>query len=268
MRRTKIVATIGPACQDIETLTRMAEAGMDVARLNFSHGNREMHAENAELVRRAASAAGRQVAILQDLPGPKIRIGRLEDDIAELKPGEKLILLCGNNTVGNGERMSVSWSGLASAVDPEDIIYLADGAIRLRVKNVREGDGEVETAVEIGGTVASRQGLNIPGSTRGLPAVPEEDLDMLRFGESIGVDLVALSFVRTAEDVTKVREHTRLPLVAKIEKPQAVDAAEEIIRAADCVMVARGDLGIELPIEDVPILQKRLLEQAGRLARP
>ena len=164
--------------------------------------------------------------------------------------------------------MSVSWGGLASAVDPDDIIYLADGAIRLRVKTVREGDGEVETAVEIGGTVASRQGLNIPGSTRGLPAVPEEDLDMLRFGESIGVDLVALSFVRTAEDVTSVRRHTRLPLIAKIEKPQAVDAAEEIIRAADCVMVARGDLGIELPIEDVPIVQKQLLRIAGRLARP
>jgi pyruvate kinase len=269
MRRTKIVATIGPACRDLETLSRMVEAGLDVARLNFSHGNRELHAENAELVRQAASAAGRQVAILQDLPGPKIRIGRLQDDIAELKPGEKLVLMCGeNSTVGNGERMAVSWGGLASAVDPQDIIYLADGAIRLRVQSVREGDGEVETAVEIGGTVASRQGLNIPGSTRGLPAVPEEDLDMLRFGESIGVDLVALSFVRTAEDVTSVRRHTRLPLIAKIEKPQAVDSAEEIIRAADCVMVARGDLGIELPIEDVPIVQKQLLRTAGRLARP
>jgi pyruvate kinase len=269
MRRTKIVATIGPACRDLETLTRMVDAGLDVARLNFSHGNRELHAENADLVRRAATAAGRQVAILQDLPGPKIRIGRLEDDIAELKPGEKLVLMCGaNSTVGNGERMAVSWGGLAAAVDPDDIIYLADGAIRLRVQTVREGDGEVETAVEIGGTVASRQGLNIPGSTRGLPAVPEEDLDMLRFGESIGVDLVALSFVRTAEDVTSVRRHTRLPLIAKIEKPQAVDSAEEIIRAADCVMVARGDLGIELPIEDVPIVQKQLLRTAGKLARP
>src|SRR6185437_13983692 len=192
-----------------------------------------------------------------------------EDDIAELKPGEKLVLMCGaNSVVGNGERMSVSWGGLANAVDPEDIIYLADGAIRLRVKAVREGDGEVETAVEIGGAVSSRQGLNLPGSTRGLPAVPEQDLDMLRFGESIGVDLVAPSFVRTAEDVTSVRRHTRLPLIAKIEKPQAVDSAEEIIRAADCVMVARGDLGIELPIEDVPIVQKQLLRVAGRLARP
>jgi pyruvate kinase len=269
MRRTKIVATIGPASRDQETLTRMVEAGLDVARLNFSHGDRELHAENAQRVRAAASAAGRQVAILQDLPGPKIRIGSLQDDLAELKPGEQLVLTCGSNSKpGNGEVMSVSWGGLAGAVDPEDVIYLADGAIRLRVKTVREDDGEIETLVEIGGTVASRQGLNIPGSTRGLAAVPEEDLDMLRFGESIGVDLVALSFVRTAEDVSSVRKHTRLPLIAKIEKPQAVDSAEEIIRAADCVMVARGDLGIELPIEEVPMAQKQLLRVAGRLARP
>jgi pyruvate kinase len=267
-RRTKIVATIGPASRDPDTLARMVEAGMDVARLNFSHGNREIHAENAERIRAAANRAGRQVAILQDLPGPKIRIGKLKDEIAELKPGEKLVLVCGSDEPGTEERISVSWRGLASTVDPGDVIYLADGAIRLRVQGIRDGDSELETLVEIGGSVASRQGLNIPGSTRGLPAVPEEDLDMLRFGESIGVDVVALSFVRTAEDVTDVRKHTRLPLVAKIEKPQAVDAAEEIIRAADCVMVARGDLGIELPIEEVPILQKRLLEQAGRLARP
>jgi pyruvate kinase len=266
MRRTKIVATIGPASRDPETLTRMVEAGLDVARLNFSHGNREIHAENAERVRAAADQVGRQVAILQDLPGPKLRIGALGQDIAELKPGEVLTLVCGSTDVGDERRMSVSWAGLAEAVDPEDVVYLADGAIRLRVKHVRTG--EIDTLVEVGGTVASRQGLNIPGSTRGLAAVPEEDLDMLRFGESIGVDVVALSFVRAAEDIESVRRHTRLPLIAKIEKPQAVDAAEEIIRAADTVMVARGDLGIELPIEDVPIVQKQLLRIAGRLARP
>ena len=268
MRRTKIVATIGPASREPETLRRMVDAGMDVARLNFSHGNRETHAENARRVRQAANAVGRQVAILQDLPGPKIRIGAVEDGITELKPGEKLVLRCGNDDVGNGEWLSVSWGGLAGAVDPDDIVYLADGAIRLRVTRVSSGNGEIETAVEVGGSVASRQGLNIPGTTRGVPAVPEEDLDMLRFGESINVDLVALSFVRTAEDLSSVRRHTRLPLIAKIEKPQAVDVAEEIIRAADCVMVARGDLGIELPIEDVPIVQKQLLRVAGRLARP
>jgi pyruvate kinase len=267
MRRTKIVATIGPASRDPETLERMVEAGLDVARLNFSHGSREIHAENAERIRTAASKVGRQVAILQDLPGPKLRIGTLKDDIADLKPGEQLVLIAGSDDVGDASRMSVAWPGFAGACDPNDVIYLADGAIRLRVQAIRN-DHEVATVVEIGGSVASRQGLNMPGSTRGLPAVPEEDLDMLKFGESIGVDLVALSFVRAAEDVTTVRKHTRLPLIAKIEKPQAVDAAEDIIHAADCVMVARGDLGIELPVEDVPMVQKHLLRVAGKLARP
>jgi pyruvate kinase len=246
----------------------MVEAGMDVARLNFSHGSREIHAENAERIRDAAGRTGRQVAILQDLPGPKLRIGAIKNDLAELRPGDRLVLAGGSDQPGDKQRMSVSWSGLADAVDRDDVIYLADGAIRLRVNGVHENDGEVETLIEIGGAVASRQGLNIPGSTRGLEALPEEDLGMLKFGESIGVDLVALSFVRTAEDVSSVRRHTRLPLIAKIEKPQAVNAAEEIIRAADCVMVARGDLGIELPIADVPMAQKQLLRIAGRLARP
>ena len=267
-RRTKIVATIGPASREPEVLQQLIEAGLDVARFNFSHGTRELHAENAQRVRAAAEAVGRSVAILQDLPGPKLRIGALRDDIAELKPGERLSLVCGSTEVGDHTRMSVSWPGLAEAVDPEDVIYLADGAIRLRVDAIRRGVGEIDTSVEVGGTVATRQGLNIPGSTRGLAAVPEEDIDMLHFGESIGVDAVALSFVREAEDVLEVRKHTRLPLIAKIEKPQAVENATEIIRAADVVMVARGDLGIELPIEDVPIVQKQLLRTAGRLARP
>ncbi len=268
MRRTKIVATIGPASEDPETLTAMVRAGVDVARLNFSHGTRETHAENARRVREAAARANRQVAILQDLPGPKIRLGALRDGIAELRPGDTLILCCGSEEAGDERRMSVTWPGLAAAVEPADVIYLADGAIRLRVAGVREENGEIETKVEIGGPVASRQGLNIPGSTRGLPAVPDDDLEMLSFGEKIGVDAVALSFVRTAEDIATVRAHTRLPLIAKIEKPQAVEQAEEIIHAADCVMVARGDLGIELPIEEVPMVQKRLLRLAGHLARP
>jgi pyruvate kinase len=246
----------------------MVEAGLDVARLNFSHANREVHAESAERIRAVASRVGRQVAILQDLPGPKLRIGAIRDGIADLKPGEKLVLLAGADIEGDDKRMAVTWPGFADAVDPGDVVYLADGAIRLRVSAVRPGEKEVDTVVEIGGSVATRQGLNIPGSTRGLEAVPEEDLEMLKFGESIGVDLVALSFVRTAEDITYVRRHTRLPLIAKIEKPQAVDSAEEIIRTADCVMVARGDLGIELPVEDVPMVQKQLLRIAGRLARP
>ncbi len=268
MRRTKIVATIGPACRDAEVLVRMVEAGLDVARLNFSHGTREEHAENVALVRAAAKRAGRPVAILQDLPGPKLRIGPLREDLVDLRPGSQLTLRCGSEEPGDAERLSVSWPDLPGVVSPKDIIYLADGRIRLRVTRVRSGDCEVDTNVEIGGALASRQGLNIPGSTRGLPAVPHEDLELLRFGESIGVDMVALSFVREPSDVVEVRKHTRTPLIAKIEKPQAVENAEELIRVADCVMVARGDLGIELPIEDVPVVQKQLLRIAGQLARP
>jgi pyruvate kinase len=268
VRRTKIVATIGPACRDPETLVRMADAGMDVARLNFSHGSREEHAENAERVRAAAGRAGRPVAVLQDLPGPKLRIGPLRNDIAELRTGEALTLTCGDDGVGDATRMSVAWPGLADNLGAGDVLYLADGSVRLTVERVRAGDREIDCNVDQGGTVASRQGLNVPGSTAGLPAVPQDDLDMLAFGEKIGVDAVALSFVREAGDVRAVRDHTRLPLVAKIEKPQAVADIEEITRAADVVMVARGDLGIELAIEDVPIIQKRVLALSGRLARP
>jgi pyruvate kinase len=268
-RRTKIVATIGPASRDPEMLVRMVEAGMDVARLNFSHGSAEEHAETADRVREAANRAGRSVAVLQDLPGPKLRIGPLKDGIAELKPGDHLTFVCGaDGFEGDSTRMSISWAGLAESVTTGEVLYLADGAVRLRVTTTRAGDGEIDAEVEIGGSVASRQGLNIPGEAASLPSVPAEDLKHLETGERIGVDIVALSFVRRAEDVTSVRKHTRLPLVAKIEKPQAVQNAEEIVRAADCVMVARGDLGIELRIEEVPIVQKQVIALAGALARP
>jgi pyruvate kinase len=269
MRRTKIVATIGPASRDPEVLVRMVEAGMDVARLNFSHGTADEHAETARLVREAAGRAGRQVAILQDLPGPKLRIGPLVDGIAELKPGDNLTFVCGaNGFEGDAKRMAITWAGLADTVEAGEIVYLADGAVRLRVTGTRAGDGEIDAEVEVGGAVASRQGLNIPGETASLPSVPEEDLVHVRTGEKIGVDLVALSFVRRAEDITFLRKHTRLPLIAKIEKPQAVQRAEEIVRAADCVMIARGDLGIEMQIWEVPIVQKQVIALAGALARP
>jgi pyruvate kinase len=269
MRRTKIVATIGPASRDPEVLVQMIEAGMDVARLNFSHGSAEEHAETADRVRDAANRAGRSVAILQDLPGPKLRIGKLVDGIAELKPGDEVTFVCGENEgEGDARRMYITWAGLADTVERDEVMYLADGAVRMRIASTRPGDGEIDAVVEIGGSVASRQGLNIPGETAALPSVPEEDLKHLATGERIGVDLVALSFVRRAEDIEFVRKHTRLPLIAKIEKPQAVQRAEEIVRAADCVMVARGDLGIEMRIEEVPIVQKQIISLAGALARP
>jgi pyruvate kinase len=271
-RKTKIVATIGPASRDPETLVRMVAAGMDVARLNSSHGTADEHAETIDRIRTAAGRAGRQVAVLQDLPGPKLRIGKLRDGIAELKPGDMVTFQCGaeNGSAPEGDptRMTIAWAGLAAAVHPEEVMYLADGAVRLRVLRTRPADGEIDACVEIGGAVASRQGLNIPGEAATLPSVPEADFEHLATGERIGVDMVALSFVRRPEDISLIREHTRLPLIAKIEKPQAVERIEAIVRAADCVMVARGDLGIELRIEDVPLVQKRVLKLAGSLARP
>ncbi len=269
MRRTKIVATIGPASRSPETLLRMVEAGMDVARLNYSHGTLDEHAETIRRVRDAAGRVGRPVAVLQDLPGPKLRIGPLLEDVVELTPGEPLTITADSEEiVGDARHMSVSWGGLADALEENAVLYLADGSVRLRVTAARPSSHEVDTIVEVGGAVASRQGLNIPGPVDSLPSVPEEDFELLRHGESIGVDMVALSFVQRPEDVEAVREHTRLPLIAKMEKPQAVQRAAEILKAADCLMVARGDLGIELPIERVPIVQKQLLELAGWMARP
>src|SRR5580658_8824682 len=269
MRRTKIVATIGPASREPGTLLRLVHAGMDVARLNYSHGTLEEHAETAERVRDAAGRVGRPVAILQDLPGPKLRIGPLREDVVELTAGERLTITGGEtDELGDAHQMSITWEGLADSMSPGEVMYLADGSVRLRVVEARAAAHEVDAEVEVGGAVASRQGLNIPGPIDALPAVRAEDLELLRHGESIGVDMVALSFVRSPQDIEQVREHTRLPLIAKMEKPQAVEHAEEILRAADCVMVARGDLGIELPIEKVPIVQKELLRLAGWLARP
>ncbi|MEA2124511.1 MAG: pyruvate kinase [Solirubrobacteraceae bacterium] len=268
LRRTKIVATIGPASREPEVLVRMVDAGLDVARLNFSHGSAEEHAETAERVRDASGRAGRQVAILQDLPGPKLRIGMLREDVVELKPGDLVTFTCGGDDPGTGDaaHMHIAWAGLASAVTVDEVLYLADGAVRLRAVAVRPD--EFDAQVEIGGAVASRQGVNLPGEVTDLPSVPEEDLAHLVTGERIGVDLVALSFVRRAEEITELRQHTRLPLIAKIEKPQAVERIEEIVHAADCVMVARGDLGIELRIEEVPLVQKRVIACAGSMARP
>jgi pyruvate kinase len=269
VRRTKIVATIGPASRDPEVLVRMVEAGMDVARLNFSHGTAEQHADTAQRVRTAAGRAGRAVALLQDLPGPKLRIGQLTGGIAELTPGDRITFTCGTDgATGDAGHMHISWAGLADSVEAQEVMYLADGAVRLRVLETRPGEQELDAVVEVGGTVASRQGLNIPGEVTELPSVPEEDLEHLRAGEEIGVDLVALSFVRRAEEVTALRRHTRLPLIAKIEKPQAVERIEDVVRASDCVMVARGDLGIELRIEEVPLVQKRVIATAGSMARP
>ena len=238
---------------------------MDVARLNFSHGDAETHAETARRVRDAAGRAGRQVVDPAGPAGAQAAHRRARGRPGRAQAGRCVDVRLRRARRGQRGADVHRLAGLAESVDTDEIMYLADGRIRLRVQSARPGDGEIDAMVEIGGAVASRQGLNIPGEAASLPSVPAEDLEHVRTGEKIGVDLVALSFVRRAEDITSLREHTRLPLIAKIEKPQAVQRAEEIVRAADCVMVARGDLGIELRIEDVPIVQKQV-HRAGRRA--
>jgi pyruvate kinase len=253
-------------------LERMIAAGMDMARLNFAHGSIEEHAETVEMIRAASGRVGREVGILQDIPGPKLRIGPVENGVCEL-PVDGRLVLTPAHVVGTPERLPVEWRGFAEIVEPGDVAYLADGAIRLRVKDV--SDGDVVTVVEVGGAVASRQGINLPNVTVSLPAVSEEDLERVDAGVQMGVDAVALSFVRRREDLDPVRERLshypygyEVPLIAKIEKPQAAANAAEIIDAANGLMVARGDLGIELPIEDVPLVQKRLIHLAGERSKP
>jgi pyruvate kinase len=270
MRSTKIVATIGPASREPHVLERMIAAGVDVARLNFAHGTPEQHAETAGRVRAAAERAGRVVAILGDLPGPKLRLGPVAGGVAELPRGARVVLTP-DTVEGTADRLPVAWRGFSEIVGEGDVCYLADGAVRLRVDAVEDGD--VVARIEVGGTVASRQGINLPNVTMSLPAVSADDLALIDAGLEMGVDFVALSFVRRREDLDPVREHLReraveLPLIAKIEKPQAAANADEIVEAADGVMIARGDLGIELPIEEVPLVQKRILALAGRRATP
>ena len=270
MRSTKIVATIGPASLEVDVLTAMIVAGMDVARLNFAHGTREQHSEIAGRIRAAAERAGRDVAILGDLPGPKLRLGPVAGGVTELGRGTRVVLTP-DEIEGTPERLPVAWRGFAELVDAGDVCYLADGAVRLRVDEI--SDQDVVTKVEVGGSVASRQGLNLPNVTVSLPAVSAEDISLIDAGLEMGLDFFALSFVRRREDLDPVREHlaqreVEVPLIAKIEKPQAAANGEEIIEAADGIMIARGDLGIELPIEEVPLVQKRLLALAGRRATP
>jgi pyruvate kinase len=269
IRSTKIVATIGPASRETDVLKRMVDAGMDVARLNFAHGSPEQHAETVERIRAAASAAGREVAVLQDVPGPKLRMGPVPDDVIQLGGGSEVVLVPGEDEQPGDGRLPVAWPGFAELVEPGQVVYLADGAIRLRVEQVVSE--EVHARVEVGGTLVSRQGINLPNVTVSLPAVSGEDLAMIDAGLAMGVDFIALSFVRRREDLEPVRAHLgdrAVPLIAKIEKPAAANNAEEIIAYADGVMVARGDLGIELPIEEVPLVQKRILYVAGRKLKP
>jgi pyruvate kinase len=267
-RRTKIIATVGPASWDDDTLARLIEAGADVLRLNFSHADRERHAHTVASIRAAAERAGREVAVLGDLPGPKLRIGELRDDVAELETGMH-VQLTPHQVEGDRETIPVDWPGVSSLREDE-LVYLADGSIRLRVRE--PDDAGVDCEVEVGGTLSSHKGMNVPGV--GARAATDGDLGWVEFAVEQGLDLIAVSFVSSAADLEPVAERLRdldsdIPLIAKIEKREAAENADEIVRAASGgIMVARGDLGIELPLAEVPVVQKRLIHAAGKRSMP
>jgi pyruvate kinase len=270
MRRTKIVATLGPATSSEDRIRALVRVGVDVTRFNFSHGDHAMHLRNAEIVRMAAKELGRNVAVMQDLQGPKIRTGEVEEG-TELVEGNRVVIAPGD-FVGDASRLSTTYERLATDVHPGDRLLIDDGLIGLKVVSV-EGN-EVICQVLEGGPVSSHKGLNFPDSslsTRGLTA---KDIEDLRFGiEELHPDWVATSFVRTADEVLEVQERIKefggnAPVISKIEKHEAIDNIEEIIRASDGIMVARGDLAVELSNERVPIEQKRMIARCRRLGKP
>jgi len=270
LHKTKIVCTIGPASESREVMERMLLAGMNVARLNFSHGDFSGHAGVIENLRAAARATGRRLAILADLPGPKIRIGKLGKEPLELRPGDPFVLTT-EDIVGDAGRVSVSFPPLPRAVGPGATLFLNDGLIQLQVESV-VGE-EVRCRVVVGGELRSRKGLNLPGIDLGIGAFTDHDRECLRFALENGVDAVSQSFVNRADDLREVRAaaadmgHNPF-VIAKIERSTALDCLEEIMDEADGIMIARGDLGVELPIEQIPIVQKRLMRLANRYGKP
>jgi pyruvate kinase len=270
MRRTKIVATLGPATSSEESIGALIRVGVDVTRFNFSHGDHQMHLRNAEIVRAAAKEAGRNVAVMQDLQGPKIRTGEVAGD-TELVVGNKVVISAGD-FVGDASRLSTTYDRLAEDVKPGDRLLIDDGLIGLRVESIENGD--IVCEVLEGGPVSSHKGLNFPDSHLSIHGLTPKDIEDLRFGmEELHPDWVATSFVRTGDEVLEVKERIRefggnAPVVSKIEKHEAIDNIEEIIQASDGIMVARGDLAVELSNERVPIEQKRMIARCRRLGKP
>jgi pyruvate kinase len=267
MRRAKIVCTLGPASSTPVRIGELIDAGMDVARLNFSHGNHEDHARLVRTVREQAASRDRAVAILLDLQGPKIRVGRFAGGAVELAAGEEFIITTDTSVLGSKHKVSTSYTSLPADVRPGDQILLDDGYLSLAVTAVH--DNEVKTVVVTGGILRDNKGINLPHVNVSAPALTDKDRADLAFGVSLGVDYIALSFVRRPEDILLARKLStadvqRTPIIAKIEKPQALECLEQIIEVADGVMVARGDLGVELGPEKVPLVQKRIIEATNR----
>ena len=270
MRRAKIVATLGPASSSYDQLRALIEAGVDVARMNLSHGSYDVHEQIYRDVRKAASDLDKPVGVFVDLQGPKIRLTKFKDGPVMLEKGATFKITT-DDIEGDVNICGTTFKGLPGDVNVGDFLLIDDGKVKLRAVEV--SDTTVKTIVEIPGQVSNNKGINLPGVAVNVPALSEKDEDDLRWALKLGVDMVALSFVRNASDIDRVQEIMReegrkVPVIAKIEKPQAVENLEEIIDAFDAIMVARGDLGVELPLEQVPLVQKRAVELARRWAKP
>jgi len=271
VRHTKIIATVGPATSDDATIRELIAAGVDIFRLNFSHGTHDAHGLVIQRIRRAAADSSRCIAILQDLSGPKIRTGTLAGGSLHLTPGDALTIAVGDFP-GEPGRVSTTYADLPKALRAGDALLLDDGRIQLRVE--RTTDSEVQTTVVDGGPLGEHKGINAPGVALPPAGLTPKDADDLRFGVAAGVDLIALSFVQSAGDLMRARNALRragaphLPLVAKIERPEAISRIEDILHESDAVMVARGDLGLELPLERVPRVQKEVTRRARALGVP
>ena len=270
MRRAKIVATLGPASSSYDQLRAIIEAGVDVARMNLSHGSYDVHEQIYRDVRKAANDLDKPVGVFVDLQGPKIRLTKFKDGPVKLEKGATFKITT-DEIEGDANICGTTFKGLPGDVKVGDFLLIDDGKVRLRA--VAVSDTTVTTEVEIAGLVSNNKGINLPGVAVNVPALSEKDEADLRWGLNLGVDMVALSFVRNASDIDRVHEIMReegrkVPVIAKIEKPQAVENLEEIIDAFDAIMVARGDLGVELPLEQVPLVQKRAVELARRWAKP
>jgi pyruvate kinase len=270
MPKTKIVCTIGPATRSREAIRALAEAGMDVARLNFSHGTHEEHGEVIRWIRDISREIGREIGIIQDLGGPKIRTGRLRSPVVELRPGRDFVMTT-QDIEGDENRVSISYASLPRDVATGDRLLLSDGEIELEVQETTPT--EVRCRIVVGGKLTSHKGLNLPTASLSLPAITEKDRADLRFGVAQGVDFVALSFVRTAADINLARTliyeaKGDQPVIAKIEKHEALRNIDEIVATADGIMVARGDLGVEVPLERVPLAQKMIIRKANLAGKP
>jgi pyruvate kinase len=271
VRRAKIICTIGPACDSEEMIRDLMRTGMDVARLNFSHGTHAEHARRIDRLRRAAHELQRTVCILQDLQGPKIRTGRLKEKKRVLLKSGSVVTITPRKLAGTATMISTDFQSLAQEVEPGSRVLLSDGRIELRVRSIRGAD--VECDVLNGGVLGEHQGINLPGAAMAIPALTDKDKRDLEFGLKHGVDVVALSFVRSADDIRLAKTLMRqlgksVPIVAKLEKPQAIERLEQILEVTNGVMIARGDLGVELPPERVPIIQKLVIQRAGVWRRP